>query len=134
MNKINVYSKVCLSCVDKKLWNEFQKTVWAAGYDLHVIGTAYSYEYHKEATELWGNEGYTAFVIAPNGEALNIKEAKKMFEGIRDKKVSAGKTKPVRKVKKNVQGLRKAKPAKKPIRVSYVEDSPSEIKVENKTR
>lgn len=130
-NTIAVYTKVCLPCVDKKLWDGFQRAVWSAGYEVKTIRTTYAPELHKEATELWGNENYVAFVIAPNGEALTIKEAKKMFEEIKDKLVKAGKSKPVRKGKKNVQGLRKAK---RPIRVDIVETPPAEIKVETKAQ
>lgn len=128
-NIVDIYTKVCLPCVDKKLWNEFQKAVWGAGYETHVVRTTYDKESHKEATMLWGADNYVAFVLAPNGKALSLKEAKKMFEDIRNKQVNAGKSKPVRKVKKNVQRLRKTK---KPIRVDVVEDSPVEIKVQTK--
>lgn len=134
INRINVYTKVCLPCVDKKLWTKFEKAVWSAGYDIRTIRTTYDKGLHKEATELWGSDNYVAFALLPNGEVKNIKESIKMFEEIKDKLVKAGKTKPVRKGKKNVQGLRKTKPTKKPIRVSYVEDSPNEIKVQDKTR
>lgn len=127
-NRLNLYTKVCLPCVDKKLWEGFQKAVWSAGYELNVIRTTYAPELHQEATKIWGGEEYLAFIIAPNGEALTINEAKKMFEEIKDKLVKAGKSKPVRKGKKHVQGLRQAK---RSVRVDIVEDSPSEIKVEN---
>lgn len=127
-NRLNLYTKVCLPCVDKKLWEGFQKAVWSAGYELNVIRTTYAPELHQEATKIWGGEDYLAFIIGPNGDALTIKEAKKMFEEIKDKLVKAGKSKPVRKGNKNVQRLRKTK---RPIRVDAVEDSPVEIKVEN---
>ena len=130
-NRLNLYTKVCLPCVDKKLWEGFQKAVWSAGYELNVIRTTYAPELHQEATKIWGGEDYLAFIIAPNGEALTINEAKKMFEEIKDKLVKAGKSKPVRKGKKHVQGLRQTK---RPIRVDAVEDSPSEIKVQTETR
>ena len=131
-NTIPIYSKVCLPCVMKKQeWHDFERAVWNAGYEYKVYRTTYDKALHKEATELWGSDNYIAFVIAPNGEALSLPKAKEMFEDIRDKKVKAGKTKPVRKVKKNVQRLRQTK---RPIRVDAVEDSPVEIKVQNKAR
>ena len=132
INKVNIYSKVCLPCVMKKQeWHDFQRSVWNAGYEINMIRTTYDKELHKEATKLWGDEGYIAFVLMPNGEAVTLGKAELMFNNIKDKLVEAGKTKPVRKGKKNVQGLRKTK---RPIRVDAVEDSPSEIKVEAKTR
>ena len=127
-NYIDIYTKVCLPCVMKKEWPEFRRTVTSAGYEIKMIRTTYDQGLHKEASEIWGNEGYTAFVLAPNGEALSIPKAKKMFEEIKDNRVKAGKSKPVRKGKKNVQGLRQTK---RPIRVDIVENPPSEIKVEN---
>ena len=127
-NYINIYTKVCLPCVMKKEWPEFRRSVTSAGYEIKMIRTTYDQGLHKEASKIWGNEGYTAFVLAPNGEALSIPEAKKMFDGIKDKMIKAGKSKPVRKGNKNVQRLRKTK---RPIRVDAVEDSPVEIKVEN---
>ena len=130
-NRLNLYTKVCLPCVDKKLWEGFQRAVWSAGYELNVIRTTYAPELHQEATKIWGGEDYLAFIIAPNGEALTINEAKKMFEEIKDKMIKAGKSKPVRKGKKNVQGLRQTK---RPIRVDSVETPPSEIKVQTETR
>ncbi len=130
-NRLNLYTKVCLPCVDKKLWEGFQRAVWSAGYELNVIRTTYAPELHQEATKIWGGEDYLAFIIAPNGEALTINEAKKMFEEIKDKLVKAGKSKPVRKGKKHVQGLRQTK---RSVRVDSVEDSPSEIKVQTETR
>ena len=131
MKQINVYTKVCLPCVDKKEWREFQRLVWDAGYEINVVRTTYDKALHQEATELWGSENYIAFVLAPNGEALNLGKAKKMFEGINNKLVEAGKTKPVRKGNKNVQRLRKAK---RSIRISAVENTPGEVKVQTKAR
>lgn len=131
MSAINVYTKVCLPCVMKKQWQEVQKSIWNAGYEIHTIRTTYDQELHKEATKLWGNDEYVAFVLAPNGEVMSIPEAKKMFDDIKDKLVKAGKSKPVRKGKKHVQGLRQTK---RPVRVDSVEDSPSEIKVQTETR
>lgn len=129
-NTIPIYTKVCLPCVMKKQeWHDFQKAVWNAGYEYKMLRTTYDSELHKEATKLWGNDGYVAFVIAPNGEALSIPKAKEMFEDIRNKITSAGKSKPVRKVKKNVQRLRKTK---RPIQVDVMEDTPVEIKVKTK--
>lgn len=124
-----IYTKVCLPCVLKKEWQELRQAAANAGYEFEVVRTTYAKELHKEASELWGGEGYIAFVIGPNGEALSIKEARKMFDEIKDKMVKAGKSKPVRKGKKHVQRLRKTKG---PIRVDGVEDSPDEIKVEVK--
>lgn len=131
MNRITIYSKVCLPCVMKQEWTAIQKTIWQAGYEIDIVRTTYDAQAHKEATMLWGSDDYVAFGLAPNGEALNLKELKQMFEEIKDKLVKAGKTKPVRKGKKNVQGLRKTK---RSIRVDSVEDSPSEIKVQTEAR
>lgn len=132
MNKLTVYSKVCLPCVlGEQDWREFQAKARNAGYELKVVRTNYDRGIHQEASELWGGEDYLAFLIAPNGEALTVKEATKMFDEIKDKLVKAGKSKPVRKGKKHVQGLRKTK---RSIRVDSVEDSPSEIKVQTETR
>ena len=131
MKEVNVYTKVCLPCVMKKNWQDTQRAIWSAGYDIALIRTTYDSGAHKEAMKIWGSDDYVAFVLMPNGEAVTLGKAKLMFENIKDKLVAAGKTKPVRKGKKNVQGLRKAK---RSIRVDAVEDSPSEIKVEAKTR
>lgn len=132
INKVNIYTKVCLPCVMKKQeWHDFQRSVWNAGYEINMIRTTYDKELHKEATKLWGDEGYIAFVLMPNSEVETLEGAKKMFEDIRNKLTQAGKTKPVRKGKKNVQRLRKTK---RSIRVDSVEDSPSEVEVETKTR
>lgn len=129
--RINIYSKVCLQCVYKDEWKEVQQSIWRAGYEFNLIRTTYDKGAHKEATELWGDENYVAFALMPNGEALTLGKAKKMFEGMKDKRVRAGKAKPIRKGNKNVQGLRKTK---RPIRVDAVEDTPVEIKVETKPR
>ena len=131
MKEVNVYTKVCLPCVMKKNWQDTQRAIWSAGYDIALIRTTYDSGAHKEAMEIWGSDDYVAFVLMPNGEAVTLGKAKLMFENIKDKLVAAGKTKPVRKGKKNVQGLRKTK---RSIRVDAVEDSPSKIKVETKTR
>lgn len=131
MNKVTIYSKVCLPCVMKQEWADIQKIIWRAGYEINIVRTTYDAQAHKEAAKLWGSDDYVAFGIAPNGEALSLKELKHMFEEIKDKMVSAGKTKPVRKGKKNVQRLRKTKGS---IRVDTVEDSPAEIKVETEAR
>ena len=128
INKITDYTKVCLPCVDKKLWEKFQRATWNAGYEVQTIRTTYDQQAHKEATMLWGSDNYIAFCLAPNGEALSLKKGIEMFEGIKDKLVTEGKSKPVRKVKKNVQRLRKTK---RPIQVDAVEDSPVETKVKN---
>ena len=137
MKKVTVYTKVCLPCVDKKLWNDFQREVWKAGLDIKTVRTTYSAEAHADAVDLWGGNDYTAFVIVPNGDALNLKEATEMFkdinerierlDAIRDKRVKSGKAKPVRKGKKNVQRLRQTE---RPIGLDSVEDSLVEIKVE----
>lgn len=134
MNKIVIYTKVCLPCVMKENWKELQRTMLAAGYEAKVVRTTYDTSAHKEATELWGSDNYVAFAIMPNGEAVAVGKAKKMFGEIKDKMIKPGKTKPVRKGKKHVQGLRQAKNHKRPIRVSAVEDTPVEVKVENKSR
>lgn len=130
-NSVNVYTKVCLPCVMKKNWQEAQRAIWNAGYEINIIRTTYDSGSHKEAQTIWGSDDYVAFVLMPNGEAVTLGKAKHMFEDIKDKLVKAGKSKPVRKGKKNVQGLRKAK---RPIRVDHVEDSPSKIEVETKAR
>lgn len=131
MNKITVYTKVCLPCVYKSRWTDIQRSVWRAGYDTKIVRTTYDQEAHKEATTLWGADNYIAFAIMPNGEAVAVGRIKKMFDDIHDKMIKAGKSKPVRKGKKNVQRLRKTK---RPIRVDAVEDTPGKIKVETKTR
>lgn len=130
-NLVNVYTKVCLPCVMKKDWKETQRAIWNAGYEINLIRTTYDPGYREEAEKLWGSDNYVAFVLMPNGEAVTLGKAKLMFDNIKDKLVEAGKTKPVRKGKKNVQGLRKAK---RSIRMDAVEDSPVEIKVQTKTR
>lgn len=129
MNFVGIYTKVCLPCVMKKEWDKTQRAIWNAGYETHIVRTTYDAQAHKEATLLWGSDNYVAFVLMPNGEVVTLGKARKMFEEIKDKMVKAGKTKPVRKGKKNVQGLRKAK---RPIRMDAVEDSPVEIKVQTK--
>lgn len=131
MNKITIYTKVCLPCVYKGRWTDIQRSVWRAGYDMKIVRTTYAPELHKEATTLWGADNYIAFAIMPNGEAVAVGRIKRMFEDIHDKMIKTGKSKPVRKEKKNVQRLRKTK---RPIRVDTVEDSPVEVKVETKTR
>ena len=130
-NLVNVYTKVCLPCVMKKDWKETQRAIWNAGYEINLIRTTYDSGYREEAEKLWGSDNYVAFVLMPNGEAVTLGKAKLMFDNIKDKLVEAGKTKPVRKGKKNVQGLRKTK---RSTRVDAVEDSPVEIKVQTKTR
>ena len=129
-NVISIYTKVCLPCVLKKEWKELQRAIWDAGYNIETLRTTYDEGLHKEATELWGSDNYVAFALMPNGTVQSLRKAKKMLEDIKDKRVKAGKSKPVRKGK-NVQGLRKTK---RPIRVDAVEDSPVEIEVQNKTR
>ena len=131
INSVNVYTKVCLPCVMKKNWQRTQRAIWNAGYEINIIRTTYDSGSHAEAMKIWGSDDYVAFVLMPNGEAVTLGKAELMFENIKDKLVKAGKSKPVRKGKKNVQGLRKAK---RPIRVDSVEDSPVEIKVQTKTR
>ena len=129
MNKVTIYSKVCLPCVMKKDWEKTQRAIWNAGYETHIVRTTYDTVAHKEATMLWGSDNYVAFVLMPNGTVETIGKARKMFEEIKDKMVKAGKTKPVRKGKKNVQRLRKTK---RSVGVDAVEDSPVEIKVQTK--
>lgn len=131
MKQVNVYTKVCLPCVMKKNWQETQRAIWNAGYEISITRTTYDSGAHKEAMDIWGSDDYVAFVLMPNGEAVTLGKAKHMFEEIKDKMVKAGKTKPVRKGKKHVQGLRQAK---RSLRVDDVEDSPVEIKVQTKTR
>lgn len=129
MTDLEIYTKVCLSCVMGNEWAEIQTKLTKAGYNLKVKRTTYDRSLHEKATELWGGDNYLAFASFPDGKVVALGAIKGMFEEIKDKRVKAGKIKPVRKGKKNVQRLRKTK---RPIRVDYVEDSPSEVEVEIK--
>ena len=124
-----IYTKVCLPCVLKEEWVKLQNELVEHGYKAVIRRTTYDPSLHRKATRLWGDKNYLAFAVFPDGKVVGLGEIKRMFEDIKDKRVKAGKTKPVRKGKKNVQRLRKTK---RPIRLDYVEDSPSEVEVENK--
>lgn len=129
MSRIKIYSKVCLNCVYKGEWEKIRKAIWGAGYEITTYRTTYDSKLHQKATELWGNPEYIAFAEMPNGQILGLGEIRKMLEKeIKDKLVKAGKSKPVRKGKRNeLRGLSKTK---RHIRVDSVEDSPSEVEVE----
>ena len=131
---IEIYTKVCLNCVMKDEWNDIQRTMRAKGYTWRVFRTTYQPSLHQKASKLWGDDNYIAFAVLPDGGRVAIgglKDKMNEPEQINDKLVKPGKTKPVRKGKKNVQRLRKTK---RPIRVDSLEGEVGKIKVETKAR
>lgn len=129
---IDIYTKYCLPCVMDKDWTRLQLRLIRAGYKLHVRRTTYDPSLHKKATKLWGDENYLAFAVFPDGKVAALGAIETMLDDIKDKRVKAGKTKPVRKKrskKNDVLGLPKTS---RRIRVDSVESEAMEIKVENK--
>ncbi len=138
MKDLDIYTKVCLSCVMGDEWVEIQTKLIKAGYNLKVRRTTYDRSLHEKATVLWGGDNYLAFAAFPDGRVVSIGAIKGMVDlaegikDIKDKMVKAGKAKPVRKKRSKKSDLRGLSKTKRPIRVSYVEDSPLEIEVEDK--
>ena len=133
MKDLDIYTKVCLSCVMGDEWVEIQTKLIKAGYNLKVRRTTYDRSLHEKATVLWGGDNYLAFAAFPDGRVVSIGAIKGMMEeDIKDKRVKAGKAKLVRKKRSKKSDLRGLSKTKRPIRVSYVEDSPLEIEVEDK--
>lgn len=130
MSDLDIYTKVCLSCVMGSEWIDIQNKLIKAGYSLKVRRTTYDRSLHERATKLWGADNYLAFAAFPDGKVVALGAIKGMFEEIKDKRVKAGKTKPVRKKRSKKSELRGLSNTKRRIRVDSVEDKVDEIKVE----
>lgn len=128
--ELGIYTKVCLSCVMGDEWGKIQTSIIKHGYNIKVYRTTYDSSLHKKATELWGNDDYLAFAVFPDGKCVAVGAIENMFEEIKDKRVKAGKAKPVRKKRSRKSELRGLSNTKRRIRVDSVEDKVDEIKVE----
>ena len=88
--EIIVYSKFCLKCFYP---NESKKMkIWADenNVNLKIRRTAYRPDWHKKATNLWGDENYEAFIVLANGE---VKDFVSFFNKTKKKPIKAGKMK-----------------------------------------
>jgi len=129
MEKLIVYTKFCLPCVMPEFWDMFQKEALKQGYGIKVCRTTYRPFAHKKATEIWGADGYTAFGVFPDGQAIALERIMDMWrDNAKNKLVKAGKKKSARKGKNDVQRLPKTS---RSIRVDSVESPATKIKVEN---
>lgn len=129
---VNIYSKVCLSCVMGEEWVNIQTTLIKNGYNLKVRRTTYDRSLHELATKLWGSDNYIAFAEFPDGKVMGLGEIKGMFEDIKDKLVKEGKSKPIRKKRSRKSDLRGLSKTKRPSRKNHVEGSPNASEMEDK--
>lgn len=129
MKKLLVYTKFCLPCIMEEFWANFQKEALKQGYEIKVCRTTYRPFAHKKATEIWGGDGYTAFGVFPDGQAIALERIFDMWiDNVKDKQVKTGKKKAKKGANNDVQRLRKAS---RSIRVDSVEDPAVKIKVGN---
>ena len=131
---IEIYTKVCLSCTLGEDWTKLQVKLIHAGYHLHTHRTTYDPSLHKKATKLWGDATYLAFAAFPDGKVIALGALEDMIDDIKDKRVKAGKTKPVRKKRSKKNDMLGLSETPRSIRVDYMESKTRKIKVENKTR
>lgn len=132
---LDIYTKVCLPCVMDKDWTRLQLRLIHAGYKLHVRRTTYDPSLHKQASKLWGDENYLAFAAFPDGKITALGAINDMLDNeIKDKRVKAGKTKPVRKKRSKKNDMLGLPKTPRRIRLDAVESEAVEIKVETKTR
>lgn len=129
MKKLLVYTKFCLPCIAPEFWDMFQKEALKQGYEIKVCRTTYRPFAHKKATEIWGDDGYTAFGVFPDGQAISLERIMDMWtDNVKNKRVKSGKKKSRKGAKNDVQRLRKTS---RTIRVDSVENPAVEIKVNN---
>lgn len=60
-----IYTKICLHCVYQEQFNKTQTLMNKAGIVAETIRTQYLPKAHAEATQIYGNENYIAFVYFP---------------------------------------------------------------------
>lgn len=62
VRKIKIYTKFCLACQWPKETDIINRWADKYGFKIKVIRTTYRPARHAEASRLWGNDGYQAFV------------------------------------------------------------------------
>lgn len=106
---IQIYTKICLHCVYQEQFKKAQTLMNQKGIIPEIIRTQYLPKEHAEATKLYGNENYVAFVYIPSTKkVIDFAEFMKNLEnGIDMKeeempktKVNIKKSKPVKASKK----------------------------------
>lgn len=123
---ITIYSKHCFKCMYGEQYNFIRNWSYSKGYDLEIKRTAYRPAWHKEATELWGGEDYSAFVVNERGKVMELSN---FLDKCRNKAVRAGKKKGTK--KNDVQGLSKAK---RSSRASSVAGKKTKSKAKNEVK
>lgn len=89
-DKITIYTKFCLPCVWESETKKLKQWASANNYEFEIKRTAYRPDWHKKATELWGNQYYRAFMVMPDGK---VEDFVKFFNGAKCKPARAGKAK-----------------------------------------
>lgn len=134
MEDLEIFSKVCLPCVMGDDWTRIQAKLIQKGYRLKVRRTTYDPRLHEIASGLWGGDNYLAFASFRDGKVVALGALESMIDDLKDKRVKAGKSKPVRKKRSKKNELCGLSKTARPIRVDSVESEAVEIKVETKTR
>ena len=123
---ITVYSKHCFKCMHKDAFDQIKSWCGGKGYVLSIKRTAYRPSWHKEATELWGNENYNAFVLNERGKVMDLGT---FLDKCKNKAVRTGKKKGAK--KNDLQGLPKTKGSS---RASSVAGKKTKSKAKNEVK
>lgn len=107
---IIVYTKWCIECEHPEWLIAINAYAMHNDLDVQVIRTQYHPADHKKASELWGGEDYSTFVLADGVHTM--KEYLEMISDTKNKLVKRGKT------KDDVQRLPKAKRSTRKNRVA----------------
>lgn len=105
-----IYTKICLHCVYGEMFNKTMTLMNKQGIISETIRTQYLPKAHAEATKIYGNENYVAFIYFPTTKkVIDFTEFMKQMENginIKDEeempktKVNIRKTKPAKGGKK----------------------------------
>lgn len=106
---IIVYTKWCIECEHPEWLLAINIYAMHNDLDVQVIRTQYRPADHKKASELWGGEDYSTFVVADGVHTL--KEYLEMISDAKNKLVKEGET------KDDVQRLSKTKRTRRKSRV-----------------
>ena len=60
--EVKIYTKICLQCVYGEMYNNTMTEMAKRGIVPEIIRTQYLPKAHEEATQIYGNENYIAFV------------------------------------------------------------------------
>lgn len=70
-----IYTKICLHCVYGEMFQNTMNRMHKKGMYENVLRTQYLPKLHEEATKLYGNENYVAFVYFPDtGKVVDFYE------------------------------------------------------------